>query len=312
METENYLFLNYLCLPKSEIDMTPFFTRLALTILILFTLIDSAIAQKVVEPKDTPSEWSTPYQPFQIVGNLYYVGTYDLACYLIVTPKGNILINTGLANSSQQIKANIEKLGFKYTDTRILLTTQAHYDHMGAMAAIKKATGAKMMVNKADAQVMKDGGSSDYALGGKESSYAPVLADRLLANGDEIKLGNTTVVMLHHPGHTKGSSSFIMDIKDGNKTYKVLIANMPTIVTEKKFNDVVSYKNIASDYAFTIAAMKKLSFDIWLSSHASQFNLHKKRQPNTPYNPSLFADRKGYDQSLNKLEEDYLKKIAQQ
>jgi len=279
---------------------------------LIFAFNLQAFAQKVVEPKDTPSDWSKTYQPFQIVGNLYYVGTYDLACYLIVTPKGNILINTGLANSNKQIKANIEKLGFKYTDTKILLTTQAHYDHMGAMAAIKKATGAKMMVNKADAQVMKDGGSSDYALGGKESSDAPVLADRLLANGDEIKLGNTNVVMLHHPGHTKGSSSFMFSIKDGNKTYKVLIANMPTIVTEKKFNEVADYKNIANDYAYTIAAMKKLSFDIWLSSHASQFNLHKKRQPNTPYHPALFADRKGYDESLKQLEEDYLKKIAQQ
>ena len=83
-------------------------------------------------------EWTAPYQPFRIAGNLYYVGTYDLACYLITTPKGNILINTGLAASAAQIKTNIETLGFRLADTKILLTTQAHYDHMGAMAAIKK------------------------------------------------------------------------------------------------------------------------------------------------------------------------------
>src|SRR5678815_1816864 len=120
--------------------------------------------QEVKEPRTT-TEWTTAYQPFRIVGNLYYVGTYDLACYLITTPEGNILINTGLAASESQIKSNIETLGFKFSDTRILLTTQAHYDHLGAMAAIKQSTGAQLMVDEKDADVVASGGSSDYELG---------------------------------------------------------------------------------------------------------------------------------------------------
>ena len=99
-------------------------------------------AQKVKEPKPYTPEWEKPYQPFCIAGNLYYVGTYDLACYLITTTKGNILINTGLKSSAKQIKKNIETLGFKFSDTKILLTTQAHFDHLSAMAKIKKKTGA--------------------------------------------------------------------------------------------------------------------------------------------------------------------------
>nr|WP_197901664.1 MBL fold metallo-hydrolase [Rhodocytophaga rosea] len=130
-----------------------------------------ALAQGVIEPATTPTEWSTPYSPFRIAGNLYYVGTYDLACYLITTPKGSILINTGLASSQPLIKASIESLGFQFSDIKILLTTQAHYDHLGAMAAIKKATRAQMMINAKDASVLKDGGKSDYALGGKTSSF---------------------------------------------------------------------------------------------------------------------------------------------
>src|SRR3954471_2009978 len=114
--------------------------------------------QKVNEPKDMNPEWSRAYEPFRIAGNLYYVGTYDLACYLIVTPKGNILINTGLAASAAQIKKNIETLGFKFNDIKILLTTQAHFDHMGAMATIKKTTGARMMIDEGDAPVAADGG----------------------------------------------------------------------------------------------------------------------------------------------------------
>ena len=142
-------------------------------------------AQKVKEPKTT-REWAAPYQPFRIAGNLYYVGTYDLACYLIATPQGNILINTGLAASVTQIKANIETLGFKLADTKILLTTQAHYDHMGAMAAIKKMTGAQMIVDEKDADVLATGGKSDYELGKYGTSFKPVKPDRLLHDGDTI------------------------------------------------------------------------------------------------------------------------------
>lgn len=277
---------------------------------ILFLLFGSffATAQQVKEPKDTPIEWSKPYQPFRIAGNLYYVGTDDLACYLIVTPKGNILINTGLAASLSLIKMNVEKLGFKFNDIKILLTTQAHYDHMGAMSAIKKVTGAKFMVDEKDAAVAADGGSSDYALGGHEPTYEPVKTDRLLHDGDIVRLGGMQLVMLHHPGHTKGSCSFLFDVKDGNRTYKVLIANMPTIVTEKKFSEVDTYPDIAKDYAYTIATMKKLTFDIWLSSHASQFGLHSKNKSNGAYNPSSFIDREGYDKAISDLEIQFLKK----
>lgn len=268
-------------------------------------------AQKVAEPQNTPADWSRPYQPFRIAGNLYYVGTYDLACYLITTPKGNILINTGLAASASMIKASIKALGFELSDTKILLTTQAHYDHVGAMAAIQKLTGAKMMVDEKDSGVLTDGGRSDYALGGDTSKYEPVKADRLLHNGDTIKLGDMRLVMLHHPGHTKGSCSFLFYVKDERKSYRVLIANMPTIVTDKKFSDIPAYPGIANDYTYTFDAMKKLSFDIWLSSHASQFDLYNKHKPGDGYNPAAFIDRKGYDEAINDLEKQFLKKVEE-
>ena len=268
-----------------------------------------ASAQKINEPQNAPTSWSQPYPPFRVVGNVYYVGTYDLACYLIVTPKGNILINTGLAASASVIKENMEAVGFSFADTKILLTTQAHYDHVAAMAVIKKRTGAKMMVDEKDAVVVTDGGSSDYELGKHGKTFEPVTVDRLLKNGDTITLGNMRLVMLHHPGHTKGSCSFLFDVKEEHKTYKVLIANMPTIVTDRKFSDIPSYPDIAGDYAYTFDAMEKLSFDIWLSSHASQFGLHTKHKPADTYNPEAFVDRKGYDQSVSELETQYLKKV---
>lgn len=266
-------------------------------------------AQKVVEPVPMSQEWGRPYQPFRIAGNLYYVGTYELACYLIVTNKGNILINTGLAASAAQIKANIELLGFKLADIRVLLTTQAHYDHLGAMADIKKQTSARFMVNEKDAAVVADGGKSDYAFGDTVSSFAPIIIDRLLKHKDTIVLGDIKLEMLHHPGHTKGSCSYLFSVKDSKRSYKVLIANMPTIVTDKSFDELTSYQNISRDYRYTLKDMKKLSFDIWLASHASQFKLHQKHKEGNPYDPTIFFDRKGYDESLSALQKDYDEKV---
>ena len=282
----------------------------ALTVLLSATVAITT-AQKVKEPKAWTTEWSKPYQPFRIAGNLYYVGTYDLACYLITTPKGNILINTGLADSEKQIRQNIKAVGFKFADTKILLNTQAHYDHMGAMAAIKKKTGAQLMMNEKDVPVAKDGGSSDYAIGGKEPSYKPVIPDRLLHDGDTIVLGNMQLVMLHHPGHTKGSSSFLFTVQDEQQQYKVFIANMPSIVTDSAFNKISAYPDIAVDYAYTFKALKNISFDIWLSSHASQFDMHDKHKPGDIYNPAVFKDKAGYDAALSELQKKYEEKMKQ-
>lgn len=277
----------------------------------IFSVCSFAVmAQKVKEPRTT-EEWGRAYQPFRIAGNLYYVGTYDLACYLITTPQGNILINTGLAASATQIKNNIETLGFKFTDTKILLTTQAHYDHMGAMSAIKKSTGARLMVDEKDAAVLPTGGSNDYELGKYGVTFKPVKADRLLHDGDSISLGNMQLIMLHHPGHTKGSCSYLFTVKDNDKSYRVLIANMPSIIVDKPFAEVTAYPTIAADYAYTFAAMKNIPFDIWLASHASQFNLHDKHKPGDAYNPAAFIDQQGYEQVLSDLQKQYEEKLKQ-
>lgn len=281
-------------------------------LLIFISLLHCSIkAQEVLEPssKNHP-EWSKPFPPFRIVDNLYYVGTADLACYLIVTPKGNILINTGLASSEKLIRESIRKLGFKLSDLKILLTTQAHFDHLGAMAAIKKATGAKFMVDYADAQVATDGGLSDYDLDGKVAVFKPVKADRVLHNNDIIRLGGMELIMLHHPGHTKGSCSFLLTVNDQKRKYRVLIANLPTIVTDKKFADVSSYPQIAKDYAYTLRSMKNLKFDLWVASHGVQFDLLKKRKPGDSYNPTAFMDVKNFYDYLDELQLEYEQKVG--
>jgi len=222
------------------------------------------------------------------------------------------LINTGLATSAAQIKSNILALGFKFADTKIILTSQAHYDHVGAMDEIKKMTGAKLMVDEKDAEVLASGGTADYELGKYGTTFKRVIEDRLLHDGDTISLGNMQLVMLHHPGHTKGSCSFLFTVKDDQRSYKVLIANMPTMITERPFAFITAYPNIASDYAYTLKAMKNISFDIWLAAHASQFNLHKKHEPGDAYNPAAFIDQPGYDAEISDLQKQYDEKMQKE
>jgi metallo-beta-lactamase class B len=186
---------------------------------------------------------------------------------------------------------------------------QAHFDHVAAMAEIKKLTGASFMVDAADASVMADGGNSDYAFGGKGSMFVPVKADRLLHDGDTISLGGTSLTLLHHPGHTKGSCSYLLNVKDDRRSYRVLLANMPSVVADIQEAEKTNYPEIVKDYNYTFDAMKKIQFDLWMPAHASQFGLHQKRKPKDGYDPELFADRKAYDSLLSELESAYHKKL---
>ena len=268
-------------------------------------------AQTLVKTPASQPDWSRNYAPFRIVGNLYYVGTYDLSCYLITTPKGDILINTGLPGSESMIRQHVEALGFKFNDIKILLNNQAHFDHVGAMAAIKKMTGAKIMINEGDARVLADGGNSDFVMGGKGMLFIPVKPDILLHKKDTIKLGGMQIVALHLPGHTKGSTGFLFNIKDQNHTYKVFIANLPTILDETKLAGMPNYPTVGKDYAYTLNAMKNVKFDIWFAAHAGQFNMHQKHQPGDTYNPKAFIDQQGYNAALNDLQKAYEKKLKQ-
>lgn len=266
-------------------------------------------AQTLVPPPIMQANWSDPYAPFRVAGNLYYVGTYDLACYLITSPEGHILINSGLAPSVNMIREHIETLGFKLADVKVLLATHAHYDHVAGFAEIKKLTGAKIMMNENDAPVLADGGVSDYVFGHKGPTFAAVKADVIFGKNDTIKFGGMKIVALHTPGHTKGATSFLFDVKDDSSAYRVLIANMPTVLDDAKLSGMPTYPDVAKQYAYTFELMRNLQFDLFLASHAAQFKMHSKRKPGDAYNPKVFIDRKGYDDAINNLYRLYQRKL---
>jgi len=287
-----------------------------LTYLLFFSLMAAgqmvpsrANAQHQIAHHDILPSWVRDYPPFRVAGNLYYVGSDELACYLITTPKGHILINTGVAGSDTMIRRHVETLGFKFKDIRILLASQAHFDHVGAMAAIKQETNAKMMIEEGDAPVLEDGGNSDFDFGGKGLLFEPVRVDRKLHDRDSILLGGMKIEVLHHPGHTKGASSFLFTVKDDKGSYRVLIANIPSILAETKLPSMPTYPNVEKDYVYTLDTMPKLQFDIWFAAHAGQFKLHKKHQPGGPYHPMVFADRPGYDAEIREMQEGFAERV---
>jgi metallo-beta-lactamase class B len=272
--------------------------------LIAFSLCTSLLAMSgPVAGADTPAIkqlpakdiYTRPFPAFRIAGNLYYVGSYDLAVYLITTPEGHILINTGVNDSATQIRASVESLGFRFGDIKLLLATHGHWDHVGAMADIKRMTGAPLMVHEADADLVESGGNVDYRFpSGRGTVYEPVKVERWLKEGDVVGVGQTQLTVIHHPGHTKGSTSFTFKATDGTKTHDVLIVNMGSINPGVNVLFMQAFGGINKAYLDTLAKQKKLKPQIWVSSHAAQFNMHQKYQPGDAYDPERFVDPDGY------------------
>jgi metallo-beta-lactamase class B len=255
--------------------------------------------------------WTTPYPGFRVIGNLYGVGTYDLSVFLITSDDGHILINTGLEDSTALIRDNIESLGFRMEDVKILLQMQAHWDHTAALAEIKEITGAEMWATPKDARVLEDGGFSDPHFGGRQS-FRPVGVDKIIRDGDLVQLGDTRLRVYEHPGHTEGSSSYSMVVNENGRDYNVVIANMGTINPGKQLVTEPTYAGVSEDFAATYRRQKAMDVDVWVAAHGGQYGLHDKYQPGQAYDPDTFVDPDGFVAAVERLEQIYQQQLAQE
>ena len=255
--------------------------------------------------------WTRPFPGHRVIGNLYAVGTYDLAVFLVTSDEGHFLINTGLEDSTELIRQNIESLGFRFEDIRVLLQMQAHWDHTAALAEIKENTGAEMWATAEDAPVLEDGGVSDPHFGG-EQSFQPVEVDRIIADGDVLELGDARLTVVEMPGHTAGSSGYAMTVHEAGRDYRVIIANMGTINAGKKLAVDPTYPGVADDFAETYRKQKELEIDVWVAAHGSQYNLHDKWGPGNPYDPNTFVDPDGFRLAVERLEQRYLDQLEEE
>jgi metallo-beta-lactamase class B len=258
-------------------------------------------------------EWKQPFPPHRIAGNLYYVGSKDLAAFLITTPQGHILINSNLESSVPQIKESVEKLGYRFRDIKILLISHAHFDHCASSARIKQLTGAKYMVMDADVREIQDGGRSDFQYShSRESFFNPAKVDRVLHDGYEVRLGGAVLTAHLTPGHTKGCTTWALKLQDNGKIYNVVIIGSPNVNPRYKLVHNTQYPQIAQDYERTFATLKALPCDIFLGAHAGYYGMEEKLARIGTSGTNPFVDPAGYKAYVADREQAFRDELKRQ
>jgi len=280
--------------------------------LVVRLLVLLSLSSGTLLAQPNPS-WTEPFPAFKIAGNLYYVGSRDLASYLVVTAQGHILINSNLESSVPQIRDSVEKLGFHFSDVKILLISHAHWDHDAGSAQIKKLTGAQYMVMDGDVAVVESGGKADFQYGNSPGMlYPPAKVDRVLHDGDQVRLGGVTLTARLTPGHTKGCTTWTMKVKDAGKSYDVVIVGSPNVNPGYKLVNNAQYPQIADDYEKMFRVLKQLPCDIFLGAHGSYYNMEAKfaKLENGAENP--FVDPAGYERFVSEKEQAFRAELEKQ
>lgn len=260
-------------------------------------------------------EWTTPLAPFQIADNLYYVGSKDLASYLIVTPAGDILINSSLQSSPPLIRKSVEQLGFRFQDIKILLISHAHSDHDSGSAEIKRWTGAKYMVMDADVPSVESGGAKDFAY--PKDRYPAVKVDRVLHDGDQVRLGGVVLVAHKTPGHSRGCTTWTMQVMDAGHLRNVVIVGSwyvnPGYRLVDRPGQPASYPGIAADYQRSFVVLKGLPCDIFLGAHGLYFDmLAKLKRAQAGEGEAVWIDPQGYQAALAEREQAFDAELQRQ
>jgi metallo-beta-lactamase class B len=247
-------------------------------------------------------DWHKEFPAFKIAGNLYYVGTADLAVYLINTPQGNILINSDFLQDVPLIKKSIEQLGFKYSDTKIILISHAHGDHDEATGLIKKETGAKLMVMDADVP------AEESTAPGRPGAHV----DRTLHDRETVELGGSKLVAHLTPGHTRGCTTWTMQERDGARTLNVVIVGSPNVNPGYVLVGNKNYPRIAEDYVQMFAVLKSLPCDIFLGAHGGYFGLKEKYDKMKAGGANPFIDPDGYKAYVAERDDTFRKEWERQ
>jgi metallo-beta-lactamase class B len=284
--------------------------KLAIALVALLPFAGVAQAQTV---KDLLAallvKWNTPTEPFKMIDNVYYVGTDGLASYLITSPQGHILVDTVMPESTAQIKASIEKLGFKITDIKYLVNTHAHIDHTGGLAEMKQASGGQLVAGEADKPLLEGGyypgAENDAAL-----KFPPVKVDRAVREGDKVTVGDVTLTARETPGHSPGCTSWEFAVKDGDATRTALIFCSGTVALNRLVGNP-TYPGIVTDYKKTFARAKDMKVDVLLAPHPEMYKMQEKRAKLTEGGANPFVapgEFNTYAASLQKAFEDALAK----
>ena len=266
------------------------------------------VAQEAI--KETLRDWTLPFEPRKIAGNIYYVGSNLISSFLIVTPAGHILLDTGPIEMLPQVTANIEKLGFKPQDVRLLLNSHAHFDHCGGFAEFKRRTGAQVIASKLDGDLMTRGGKEDFYWG-NDLAYEPVKPDRTISDGESVELGGVRLTALLTPGHTQGCTSWSMQVHEDGKDYGVLFVCGLTASLYKLTNND-KYPDIVGDMRDTLRRLHRLHPDILLAPHGFYFDLEAKAARQKAGAPNPFIDPGELARHVADMEKDFEQAVQAQ
>jgi metallo-beta-lactamase class B len=276
----------------------------------LLLLLPATCVYAAVNP-----DWTTPIAPFRIADNLYYVGSKDLASYLVVTPKGEILINSSLESSPPLIRKSVEQLGFHFRDIKILLISHAHADHDAGSAEVKRLTGAKYMVMDGDMAVVESGGAKDFQY--PKDTYPAAKVDRVLHDGDEVRLGGAVLVAHKTPGHTRGCTTWTMRAAvDGHPRDVVIVGSWnvnPGYRLIDRPGQPASYPGIAADFARTFVILRGLPCDVFLGAHGAYFDMEEKlKRAQAGAGESVWIDPEGYRATVAERQQAFEAELKRQ
>jgi metallo-beta-lactamase class B len=270
--------------------LQPSFIRSQVLIAWLSLVLGAAVAAQQFSRYEP--EWNTPAPPHKIIGNVYFVGTTELGTFLVTTRNGHILLDPGFEESVPLIKNAMRTLGFKYEEIRVLLNSQAHFDHAAGLALIKRETGARLEAMGPDATLLEAGGKGDFLFGDR-LWFPAVTVDRVLRDGDVIEQGGVRLTAHHTPGHTKGATTFTMVVTEGGRAYPVVFATSTTVNEGTSLVDNPKYPEIVTDWARTYAILESLTADVWVSAHSSVFDM-KGKFARIGRGPNPYVDPKGF------------------
>ena len=232
---------------------------------------DRAAVKRMFDP------WRPATPPRHLIANINYVGAIGVSSFLITTPEGHILIDTGFEDTVPIIQRGVEQLGFKLTDIKFILSSHAHIDHVAGHALMKKLTGAKVVASAGDARALESGGDDDYIQWPKDSvTYTPVKVDRILADGEQVTLGGTTLTAHLTPGHTRGATTWTMDVTDGGQVRHVVFFSSATINAGTRLLNNPLFPDFVEQFEKTFATLKALPCDIFFAPHGDQFGMSAK------------------------------------
>jgi metallo-beta-lactamase class B len=284
--------------------------RIHKSLLIVLIILGAPVARLIAQSNPA---WTRPFPPFRIAGNLYYVGSEDLASYLVATPQGLILINSSLESSPPLIKKSVEQLGFHFSDIRILLISHAHDDHCAGSAAIIEQTGAKYYVMDGDVSVVQSGGKTDFQYGADpHHRYPRVQVARILHDGSIVRLGGFALTAHLTPGHTQGTTTWTMDEAENRRVLHVVIVGSPNVNPGYKLVGNKAYPQIAADYKRGFAVLDKLPCDIFLGAHGGYFGLTEKYPRWKAGDHDAFIDPAGYKAYIADREHAFQTELARQ